>query len=530
MQVTASRLRRWREERDIIDFARVCPTIRFDGSRGPLELSPRQQEWLKAVAAQNPDGMPRYKTVGVVSAKRSGKTCIAAIAGLFVSVTADPASETLSVALANSRESAETLVLREMRRMVSWGPLAGSAEITSGSIRFPGTNAEVRALPCSVRTATGVNVSGLLLSDELWAAVDTEPYELLASQIIGNGQTLLVSQASGMNSPVYRLFKQHERGERKNLVVFYDSPEWLAANISPNPMLTKEFLRDREGELIPAVYRKYFLAQWGTAAERLIRPDDLQAAVLEGVPLPRTPDEVRALIGCNLSEASFASGLDSAMPGTTTGDESVFITSAFTPTGEIIPVQVERLKTGGLDEVRAATERAEWLAGGWTRKTFESYQSKHAADALGAEAVSPTAQRQHEAFTRLSRAFVSGQMRIPGEAEDLIGQLAEFPVSTETEPARYGKKVGGGRDDHVYALVWSVWGLPATGPVSERTLDSPRRKLPGFGARPDTGGLTPDERERFERYGELPSGRQPPDRGTTERVKILRARHGEPNW
>ena len=155
--LTPERLNTWR--RDPLAFAADLVIRRPDGTLGPPQFSDRQASWLRALAERE-GSRPRYKTVGIVAPKRSGKTLVEAVALVWKSLAPDR----LSVCLANSRESAQSLGFAEAVKLVERGPLAHDATIQRGRIMFA-WGAEIRAVACAPGAVTGLTVTGLLASD-----------------------------------------------------------------------------------------------------------------------------------------------------------------------------------------------------------------------------------------------------------------------------------------------------------------------------------------------------------------------------
>jgi len=474
--ITPANLARWRKG-DILHFVESCCHLRRpDNSVGPLKLSDRQASWLLALAERDGDGGARWRTVGVVSPKRSGKTVIGAAALLYKTLVGE---DRLSISLANSRESSTALAFTEASKMVRRGPLAEIATVERGRILFPDVGGEIRCVPCEASTVGGLTVTGLLLSDEGWSAPSDEPWTLLRSQLSGDGQALMISQASGLKSFVYRLYETAQAGTSKGLFFDYVEPDWLATNLSPNPFMSAEILADIEAEIgVPAIYRHYFQNVWSEGGETLFAPGDVVAAV-EASPftLPRTREELAGVLGCDPRACWYGSGLDRAMPGSTTGDDSVFVTVARTPgdgvsLGQVVVVQCDRLLTGSEAEVVAAVEFSHQLTGKAPDLLVEVYQAADLAARLpGAQLVTPSAPRQAEAFTFLARLFNERRIRIPEDADLLIGQLATFGIDTSTQPPRFGKKISGGMDDSVYGLAWACEPMRAPPPPPPLVID-----------------------------------------------------------
>lgn len=468
MSITAEQLSAWRAG-DWRDFVNTCCILRRpDGTIGPLQLSDRQATWMDAIAAKKPDGSPRFTTIGLTQPKRSGKTTVSGAASLYVASTDE---DRLNIHLSNSRESAEDLSFRQVREFLRHGPLGAAADVQRGRILFPALGSEIRAVPCSTLTTAGLTCSGLLVSDELWAAADTEPFDLLMKQRTLHAQALVVSQASGLQSRVYELYELSRDVAPDHLWYDYITPEELDECGSPNPYMTPAKLAEWRAETpVKAQWDHWFRNVWAEGAGEYLDPEDLQAAIIDGATLPTTRRQLEALLeiaGASIGQCAFASGLDRAMPGTTTGDESWFVTTARTPADRVVVVQAEHCETGSKSEVRAAWGRIAALIGAWPWLEMEVYQCKDLADEWGpewCEAVTPSGPRQHAIFSALARLFTERRMHIPEGAEVLVKQLGTFGCDTSTQPPRYGKKVNRKPDDSVYGLAWSVDGLQVPEP------------------------------------------------------------------
>lgn len=457
--ITAEQLGRWRAG-DWRSFVETCCILRRpDGTIGPLLLSDRQAEWMDAVAARRHDGAPRYTTVGIVAPKRSGKTVVAAAAALYLTAIDE---DRLSIFLGNSRESAESLSFDVVKEYLTRGPLGAWAGVQRGRIVFADLGSEMRAVPCSAKTVAGVTVTGALVSDELWQADDEEPWQLLSSQKSGGAIAVMVSQASGVQSAVHRLYETARDQAPEHLYFDYIEPDWIDEHTSPNPYIDEAYLAERRAELaIDAVFRHYFRNEWGGDAGEYLDAADLAAATRDDLHLPTTAAELEHLLreatGYGVADCMFTSGCDRAMPGSGAGDGSYLVTSARAPSDQVVVVQVADLGDGSKAAVVGAWSQIANMVGGWPRLLIEVYQSADLADDLGAETVTPSAPRQHEAFTALARLFAERRIAIPGDAEVLSAQLGRFGIDTGRHPPAYGKRVNRRADDAVYALVWSVY-------------------------------------------------------------------------
>jgi len=452
VDLTAERLNTWR--RDPLAFAADLVIRRPDGTLGPPQFSERQASWLRALAARE-DGRPRFKTVAVVAPKRSGKTLVEAVALLWKSLGPDR----LSIALANSRESAQSLGFAEAVKLVERGPLAHDATIQRGRIMFP-WGAEIRAVACTPGAVTGLTVTGLLASDEAWAAEDEEPLNLLSSQTEGSeAQTLLVSQASGLESIVYRTYEAGEAGT-PGLWCDYVRPEEIEAGLVLNPFLSERYLAQRRALLPDPVFRHYHFNEWGAAGGTYMDPDTIASCRVDYT-FPTTPEEAHEWLaewgGGHL--LAMAGGLDRAQPFAR-GDDSVWCAVAALP-GNAGPVLwlvgLDVMPTGSEAEVLASVGRT-WSNWGPTPAVFEAYQSADLAHKCGADLRHASGPAQVGLFAYVHRLATAGRLKFPAgpEGDLLAHQLGQFRVDTSTAIPSFSGGKGKGVDDTVYALAWAA--------------------------------------------------------------------------
>ena len=465
-KLTADNLARW--QADPVAFAKeACIMRRPDGTLGPPVLSDRQRSWLTALAAQK-DGKRQYRQVVVIAPKRSGKTTIGGIALLWASLGEDRRS----ACLANSRESATSLGFDVAADLVKRGPLAGAAKVQRNKILFPALNTEIVALPCEAATVAGIGVNGLLLSDELWAASDEEPFRLLRAQASSDTScVLVVSQASGLQSEVYRLYEAGQADPPvPGLFVDYVAPEELRAGLQLSPARTPEYLALEKATSIEAVFEHYHLNEWGGAGGNFLDADVL-AACDEDFEFPRTSEDFRALAARFAAGGRIvvAGGLDRALPYAG-HDESAFVFVAVCPGPEHLPVfrlvGLSVLKTGAAEDITAAFARA--------RATFgpvsviaETYQCADLALAQGWELRAASPQAQLSGFTMLHRLASEGRLRWPAgpEADAIREQLGRLKVDTSGPQPKFSGGKRAAVDDVCFAAMWAVVKANETAPI-----------------------------------------------------------------
>lgn len=457
--VTPELLRTWQQ--DILAFAASCELRRPDGTVGPPVFSARQKTWLRAVGARAPTGRPRFPTVGVVAPKRSGKSLVSAVALLHASLGQDK----LSVCLSNSRESAQSLGFAVACKIMERHPLSEVAVIERNRITFPDLGTEVRVVPCSGKTVAGMGITGLLVSDELWAADDFEPWHLLTSQA-ETGQVLMVSQASGRSSPVFALWELAQEGTEPGLWFDYVEPAWCREHRSPNPYVSAAFLEQKRKELPAPVFAHYFENEWASGAGTFL-PAETVASVFRSYALPWGLLDAQAVldrVGPPRGAWTYGLGIDRAQPWSKTRERTgVVLVAARRPVrdDETEPVFVllgcEVCETSSRPEVLAAVGKLKGLCPRAPVVHVEAYQGGDLAAELRAQLVTPTSQLQQELFGRLARTANAGTLHLAEEAGRgaLRQELAELECDTSSKLVKFGHPAGG-TDDLVYALVHAM--------------------------------------------------------------------------
>ena len=482
MAVNEKTLRAWRGK--ILDFSDACCVIRRpDRTVGAPRWSKLQKTWLKAMGAVNRDGSPRWPRVGLQVCKRSGKTLVAAVRLLHASLSPESESFTLS----NSRESSESLAFDTAAKMVRDGPLSEIAEVQTGRIIFRALGTTIRALPCSPKTVAGLGVSnGVALSDELWRAgpEGEEAWALLSAQA-ESGQTVMVSQASGVDSPVYRMWQLAESGQDPDLWFHRTDPEWLRNGSkegrprwrSPNPYLTPQWLEAQRLGLGDAVFSSYFLNFWGSVENLLLRPEDVEAAFEEWA-MPRTRAELDILLrerfGVTREQVTWGWGLDRAQPyregaGDSTAACLAGKIGAGDHAGHYIVPRVWVSSTSTEPEILGWVAEGLALCGVYPQARLEAFQSADLLQRIPLSVlVAPTGPRRVVLYGRLSAVFGTRTVHAPQDADLLRRELAAMQVDTSAALARFDHPRGGHSDtvDALCLALEPLGGLAETGEIT----------------------------------------------------------------
>lgn len=151
-------------------------------------------------------------------------------------------------------------------------------------------------------------------------------------------------------------------------------------------------------------------------------------------------------------------GLDRALPQANR-DQSVWTVTARASKREEQPqfyvLRQTILPTGARAEVLAEHSQCQDVFGRFP-SICEVYQSADLVDDIPhADLGNPTAQKQQELFTRLSRAVAEGRLHIPPDLRVLREQLLNMEIDTSSVLAKFGAP-GQAADDCVYSLCWSL--------------------------------------------------------------------------
>lgn len=158
-----NKLTRWRSD----PAAFVREVLVDPETSAPFELYPAQERFLRDALTPTNDGSLPFPELIYSCPKKSGKTCTAALATLFVIVAlGGPYAEAYCVA--NDFDQAQGRVFQAIGRIIEASPLLrDSAKITANKIEFPSTGATITAIASDFAGAAGANPT-ITVFDELW--------------------------------------------------------------------------------------------------------------------------------------------------------------------------------------------------------------------------------------------------------------------------------------------------------------------------------------------------------------------------
>lgn len=142
----------------------------------PLVLRPFQKEALRHIFARRPDGKRRHRTAIYATARKNGKTELAAAIALFTLTMGGRGIQVISAA--NDREQAN-LVFSAAKRMVDLSPdLSATLKSYRHAIEDTTTGSVYRVISAEAFTKEGLSPT-LVIYDELHAAPTRELYDVL---------------------------------------------------------------------------------------------------------------------------------------------------------------------------------------------------------------------------------------------------------------------------------------------------------------------------------------------------------------
>jgi hypothetical protein len=161
-----ARLAVWR--RDPVAFVHEVLVNPENGK--PFVLYDAEVEFLRRALSLTADGRLPFGELICACPKKSGKSCLASMAAIYVAVVVGgPLAEVYC--LSNDYEQSVGRVFESARRIIEASPLLrSSAKITAGEIEFRSTGSFIQAVASDYASFAGANPS-LCIFDELWGYV-----------------------------------------------------------------------------------------------------------------------------------------------------------------------------------------------------------------------------------------------------------------------------------------------------------------------------------------------------------------------
>lgn len=409
-----------------------------------------------------------YSTIVLCWPRRHGKTVVAALLIVWRFMT----RRTQNVAIvANSERQSVDTAFRLVKTILTETPYtkrlidSGAIAVMSDRISYDAVGNVIQGYPASAASLYGKKLSVAQIS-ELHAARDDAVCQVLASSTIDSddGLVLIDSTVGARNSPLFALYQTAQGGADPTLFYSHIRYRDLQDAIDNGPTWIKpERLRSRAAQMLPAEFAQQHLNQWTAGTSALFPPDVLD----------RCRDTYALDVQAITEGAAYSVGgaLDRAYGFSLHGDATVTTCILKTLQGED-----EHFYVLASEAVRFST--AKGIKGNFTRYHRDFGMSRAAVESYNAqdvsawcaeqpfdhEVISPTAERQANAFTALYNVANEGRLHIHPSFDKLIGELAAFEYRLEATGTSKGavprfEAAKGCHDDFVYALAWAIYSL-----------------------------------------------------------------------
>lgn len=427
----------------------------------PFELWDRvADDVVKAI-----DG--NYRTVCFVFPRRHGKTLISAVYIVWrfmcfrnedIGIVAQSEKQTIGTAFRLVRDC--LLHTPVFKREVD----AGNIIVNKDTIEFPAMGNTIIGYPNNPTTLLGKSMTVAQCS-ELHKARTTDTFTVLKGNIMdaANGVLLVDSTPGSKIGPLGLIYDLWKEGTDPTLFVSHVEYTDVEDAIRNAPAwLNTDDLRILERTMLPPVFRAEHLGQFSESSDMLFTSEIIAAC-------RHTYDLDPKTIANGLPYA-VGGGLDRAYPFSRHGDSTVTTCVAMV-------MQDEQPHFYVLDSRDILFSRA-----GGIKSAFLDYHRKwgmkHAAlehynvsdiqqwceeqSGFDSEIVSPTSERQSNAFTTLYAAASEGRLHIHQQFEKLFKEMETFTVRLEAEAGKSVAKfqhAPGKHDDALYSLAWAIYSL-----------------------------------------------------------------------
>lgn len=315
-------MKRTRKQEDIIYFAETDYIL--PETQEPIKLLEHQKRILRDCFTRNKDGKFPYQNIIYSCVKKSGKTEIGGLVGLWFAGSESPYNEVYYIA--NDLEQSQSRGYKRVCQVIDTnrrlGHRLGRLKPKRSVIEFP-DGTEIQALSSDYAGEAGAN-PGLTIWDELWAYLSEASRrmydELTPVPTRLNSLRFIVTYAGfeGESELLWELYQLGLAGER----LYDDLPVWVNKEASlymywdnePRmPWQTPEYYAQQRKTLRPNAYRRLHRNEWVSAVTSYIPIEAWDACVI--------PDMVPAIPP--LSEPLFV-GVDIGIKRDTTAIVSLY--------------------------------------------------------------------------------------------------------------------------------------------------------------------------------------------------------------
>ncbi len=287
-------LKDWKN--DIVKFAETEYIL--PETEKPIKLMEHQKRVLRDCFTRDKKGKFPYDTVIYSAPKKSGKSEIGGIVGLWFSLTESRYNEVYYVA--NDLEQSQSRGFKRVCSVIRTNTaFFKGIEPTKNTIKLPNFT-EITALASDYAGVAGAN-PGLTVWDELWG-YSSEGSRRLYDELMPvptrlNSLRFIVTYAGfeGESELLWAVYQKGLEGKR----IYEDMPVWVNGKlymywdtVCRMPWQTPEFLEDRRRNERPNAYRRLFQNEWVSATTSFIPIESWDGCVRQDIspaipPLPQ---------------------------------------------------------------------------------------------------------------------------------------------------------------------------------------------------------------------------------------------------
>jgi phage terminase large subunit-like protein len=242
--------------------------LRDPETQSPFKLYPAQADFVRRAFTLTPDGRLPYPEMLFSAPKKSGKTALSGMLGIYIAVVIGGRFSEI-YCLSNDYEQSVGRVFEAARRMVEASPLlAGSAKITADRIEFVSTGSFIQACASDYSGFAGSNPS-LCIFDELWGYVSERAQRLWDEAVPSPTRKVsarLTVSYSGFEHESELLEGLYKRGTQGQSIApdLYESPGMLCyyTHDCPAPWQTETWREQMRQQLRPNAFLRLIENRW----------------------------------------------------------------------------------------------------------------------------------------------------------------------------------------------------------------------------------------------------------------------------
>ncbi|MFW9991930.1 MAG: hypothetical protein ACFFD4_07700 [Candidatus Odinarchaeota archaeon] len=270
---------------NIVDFAEkhyILPE-----TKQPIKLEPHQKRILKDCFTLDKHGKFPYQTIIYAAPKKSGKTEIESLVGLWYSTRGEAYNEIYF--LANDQEQSQSRGFKRAQRVIQVTPQIDWLTQSRYTIFNTRTHTEAKALSCDYAGEAGAN-PGLTLWDELWAYVSENARrlwdEMTPVPTRKNSLRFIVTYAGfeGESDLLWELYQLGLKGRcvdsEYNIWINDEASLYMYWDHKPRmPWQTESYYKRQRQNLRPTTYMRLHENNWVSSVSGFIPIDNWDACV-----------------------------------------------------------------------------------------------------------------------------------------------------------------------------------------------------------------------------------------------------------